>query len=274
VRLAVVPDFEKAAPLLFGRLEEFAGLAPSVMGGMWYRGTSPIGRMSYAFLEKQAQHATAVVRLGNHADGALVARSMLEGLWQMEWALTDPDARSQLWWDFIYVKDWRVLMDRDATGVVVDDERRACVLQRIGLYGDKFKVGKPGKGKSFATNETSYPDPYAKDWHALRVRDLAEAADDLLLYRTAYARFSERHHWDTSDATRSTVKLGQLVFSQAPSAQEYCGVLAISFLCLFRMSRSINDHFARGFDAELQAQLDLWLTAGRDAGLKLSLRSF
>jgi hypothetical protein len=95
--------------------------------------------------EKGAAHAAAdavVLNLKSSPDVALIARAMMEGLCQLQWADRDRATRAQQWRDFVWVHDWRVVRVWRARGVRVSKRSARTVERNLELVAGKFLTKK------------------------------------------------------------------------------------------------------------------------------------
>ena len=105
--------------------QKFANVAMQSCSGARYDQTDDLQVMSLVFLTKQSDHIGSMIRLGEHLDVALVARSMIEGLVQLKWAAQKPQERALRWRAFAFVHDWRLGKELLARNEYVDPEQHA-----------------------------------------------------------------------------------------------------------------------------------------------------
>ena len=226
---------ERALPRLNERLKQLCTVADRVTYRVKFAQTDHFLFMGLIFLGKQIEHAQAIELLGNHPDSELVARSMLEGMWQLKWASLDPEARPLRWRTYSIVLDWRELCDRDAAGIPVDDTTRVEIAQGISEHGGKFMTPRAIAAR---TDGAMLPaDPYVGNWSGKQMRQIAEEIGDHALYKTPYSDFSERHHWDPAGLARGIqVKDGTIGYN-AISPVSRAGALAVAFQSLYESAR-------------------------------------
>jgi hypothetical protein len=251
---------EKNAAHLVSCLERLCLLADSVTAGMTINPDDHFAFLGSCFLSKQIEHAAAVIRLGKHPDGFLVARCMLEGLWQLKWAAKDPQVRAERWKAFAYIHDWRLLQERSARGSATDPEIASAIASGLTKYGEQFVTPSARKAK---LEGRELPDPYEKSWSGWQVRQLAEDAGDIDLYLSAYSDFSERHHWDPAGVASGVSLSGATLVYNGTSTAAKIGAAAVAFQCLFSSAHLLNRHFARQKDAELMDLFDLYISVGK-----------
>ncbi len=204
-------------------LEELVTLVGGAMsqGGTAQR-DDDMGFMTYVFLSKQLDHATGILKLENHPDTQLIARSMLESRCQLLWAYQDPKPRALMWRAFVVIVDWRTLQAQDLRGEMVDATTRSNALRRVGEIGAQFRKARGGTA-----------DAYRREWHPLRsVRAIFEATNSMELYTDLYGPLSEWHHWSPGGAGRAVTHTdGEFVYD-ARSDTMRATALAAAFQCL------------------------------------------
>lgn len=205
-----------------------------------------LGVMAAVFLSKQLDHAVAVLRLGEHPDTALIARSMLEGRCQLIWAAKDPAERPLAWRSSAWIADWRTMRKADDAQEPVADERRAAISRQLEIYGAQFL--KP------SARDTSKPlpnDPYRRAWYPGFVRDLFVATDSLELYNTLYVPFSEWHHWSAAGIGDAVHRSSDGVTYRASAPQKEATALACAFQCLLETALIADDALGLGLAERL-----------------------
>src|SRR5271170_890250 len=75
-------------------------LADESSRGISIREDDDLGFMVTQFLYKQIQHAEALLILEPRRDAGLIARTMIDGLYQLLWTSHDPEERAQRWRSF------------------------------------------------------------------------------------------------------------------------------------------------------------------------------
>lgn len=111
--------------------------------------------MALMYVSKQDEHLRSVrvlIEAGQHRDAWLIARTMLEGWAQLEWALCHQPEGPDEWFWYEAIEDWRQVRKNLASGGAPDDAA-ASVAQGIlnqhgkGYYSaearKKANLGKP-----------------------------------------------------------------------------------------------------------------------------------
>jgi hypothetical protein len=94
--------------------------------------------MLASFAAKQIEHSRSLLKLESSIDTVLIARSMLEGLAQLLWAMKLPRRRPLMWCACAFVLDWRLLQEQRSQGLTVDPEVERKIRRGIRRYGKWF----------------------------------------------------------------------------------------------------------------------------------------
>lgn len=186
-------------------LEELASLA----AGQFSQISDPprhndlYAHMVLTFLGRQTDHAESLIRLGSNRDAVLVARSMIEGLVQLEWASLRPGERARRWWDFQHIDRWRLLRSWYQENLGIDHDTLADAERRARQVGMRYLV-KEQEGNRKAGRPLK-PDPYCQRWYGMSFRDLCRETKTNYSekYVTFYKEFSEWHHWNPGGVARA-----------------------------------------------------------------------
>lgn len=238
-------------PALQRNLRSLVALTPRVFP-VNIRRNSHLRFMLVSFAVKQNEHARSVLRLGSSLDTMLVARSMLEGLCQLLWALKQPRRRPLLWRSFAFVLDWRLLQAQRRAGQSADPsvERHARAgLRRYGLWF----LTKEARQKRTA-GQPLPADPYVRNWYGEREAEIFRDVGAHALLEHAYGPFSEWHHWRPG-------AIGRLVSFNEPtgrfamttsSPSSVATAAACAFQCLWQTMRRLNSRCRLGIGRDLQ----------------------
>jgi hypothetical protein len=251
-------DPERALPLLMQKLEELHALASSVGDITFPRGDA-FGRLTLCFFARQHEHASAIVRLaasGLYRDAGLIARSMMEGLFQLLWTTHDPQVRAARWWEFSAVSSWRKMRKHEESGQPVDVKDREQIekwLRQLGpqFYNDtarrKIAAGKPPK------------DPYCRIWTGHeRYSELFDQMRGKIWRLGTYSALSAWHHWEPEgfgEAIEWNRQTNECNYRE-PSARAGAEALSTAFACLTQTLEVLNQHFQLGLDAKIKALKD------------------
>jgi hypothetical protein len=218
-----------------------------------------IGRNSHlrfmlvSYSIKQFEHSRSLLKLQESIDTVLIARSMLEGLVQLLWAMREPRRRPLMWRTFAFVLDWRLIEKQRAAGVAIDPEVEKHTKWGLRRYGKWFQT-KEAK-RAAATGAPPPTDPYSRNWYGEREAELFRDVGAQALLEGAYAPFSEWHHWRPGaigrlisfDDHNSTFAMSTTDPNSA--AMSY----ATGFQCLWQTMRIVNRLCRLGIGRKLQA---------------------
>jgi hypothetical protein len=157
-----------------------------------------IGRRSHlqfmlaSFAIKQHEHAKSVLKLGMSLDTTLIARSMLEGLSQLLWAMKQPGRRPLMWRAFGCVVDWRLLQHQRAEGYAIDSRVERDIRARLRRY-DHWFLTKTAREARMVGHALPV-DPYVRNWYSERETEIFRDVEGDKLLEYAYGPFSEWHH--------------------------------------------------------------------------------
>lgn len=243
-------------------LEELVAMVRNPLGSGSLSDDNHLGFMAYAFLAKQTDHATGILRLGDHPDSVLIARSMLEGMVQLLWAAKDSPARPLLWRAFAWVVDWRTMRAQEAAGEEVAPEQKAASLQQMKLYGPQFYTG-AAKRKGLR----QYIDPYRRDWYPVSsVRELFAETESISLHDELYVQFAEWHHWSPGAIGHALARLPGTITYNATRASMEARALACAFQCLHHTAVIADHALELGLADRLQG-IAVRMVAGHEKGL-------
>jgi hypothetical protein len=209
------------------------------------------------------EHANAVLRVDLHPDSALVARSSLEGLWQLTWASQDPGSRAIRWRSFAFVRDWRLLREKHEAGLVVAGELKKFIQEGLAAHGEVHLTTTALSRR--AAGRPLPDDPYNQSWHGMAtVRQLAEAIGHLAVYLQPYSRFSDRHHWDFGNVVETLRVDGKKMKWRSLSPARTVVAAVTTFSCYADGTQFLNDYFSlglaeaiRGYRSQLQEVLGI-----------------
>jgi hypothetical protein len=143
-------------PFLRDQARMILVLADESSRGVPIREDDDFGFMAMQFLYKQIQHAESLLTLEPRRDAGLLARTMIDGLYQLLWTSHDPEARARRWRSFAIIHDWRLIQGRLQEGVSVEEV--VIKQNKLGLntFGHLHRIKKLKPGSS---------DPYHRKWY-------------------------------------------------------------------------------------------------------------
>ena len=217
-----------------------------------------IGRISHvrfmlvSFNNKQIEHARSILRLGESLDTMLIARSMLEGLAQLLWAMKEPRRRPLLWRSFTFVLDWRLLRRYRAEGRLVIPEVERHTRAGLRRYGHLFLTKAARKAR--AVGQPLPADPYVQRWYSEHEVEIFSDVGGLTLWEEVYGPFSEWHHWRPGAIGRLvSFDPNAMRFSMTSSSPaQVASALASAFLCLYQTMHLTNRWCRLGIGHQLR----------------------
>lgn len=194
------------------------------------------GRMITYFMHKQLDHAISVTKLDPSMDIILIARTMIEGVGNLTWALEDKGKRVRDWFDYSAVYDYELLERKDENGSYVSQADRTDV-------GSAFK----NLGQTFLTKRGNrHHDNFRR---GVTIADTLKSDPNI---RYLYAYFSDWVHWG-SQSLRTAMHEENTCISYYETNHPYrIPALMTAFNCLHIIFDIANDHFKLGFDTKLQ----------------------
>ena len=105
-------------------INKLVGMVHEIVVSAEYLDDDHLGFMALCFLVRQTNHIQSIVKLIPNRDSILIARSMVEGLYQLLWAAQEPTKRPLKWRVFAYVHDWRLLQKKIACGELIDPNQQ------------------------------------------------------------------------------------------------------------------------------------------------------
>jgi uncharacterized protein DUF5677 len=193
------------------------------------------GFMTVQFLYKQIQHGESVLSLVPRRDAGLIARTMIDGLYQLLWAFQAHEERAKLWRSFSIILDWRLIQGRLREGIPVDEKdirRNEVGLQEFGAL---HRLKKP------KANST---DPYHKRWHGgITLSGMADAVSREL-YDGPYAELSDWEHWGVSGIGESIARENDRVIVNTDSERIAGVALLAAFQCLLQTLEVTDVHLS------------------------------
>jgi hypothetical protein len=208
--------------------------------------------MMVSYAAKQIEHANSLLKLEFSVDTVLIARSMLEGLVQLLWAMKQARRRPLLWRAFALVVDWRLFQQQKSEGQNIDVAAEARTVGRLRGYRRWFLTDKAKK--AIATGKPPPSDPYVKNWYGEREAEIFRDVGAEALYNKLYGPFSEWHHWRIGGFGRlMTFDANTSAYSLTTSDPAMCAsALSVGFQCLWETMRLLNRRFRLGIGRNLR----------------------
>jgi hypothetical protein len=225
----------REVPFLHDQVKKVLALAEEASRSISIEENDDFGFMAAQFLYKQMQHGESVLFLVPRRDAGLIARTMIDGLYQLLWACQAPEQRAKLWRSFSIIHDWRLIQRRLREGIPVDEKdirRNEAGLQELGAL---HRLKRP------TANST---DPYNKRWHGGMT--LSAMADSVSreLYDGPYAELSDWEHWGVSGIGESIARENDRAIANTDSDRIAGVALLAAFQCLLQTLEVADVHLS------------------------------
>ena len=230
-------------PFLRDQARMILALAEESSRGMSVRENDDFGFMAIQCLYKQIQHAEALLILEPRRDAGLIARAMIDGLYQLLWTVHDPDARARRWRSFSIIHDWGLIQGRLREGIPVED---AVIKQNqlaLSTFGDLHRLTKPKPGSS---------DLYYRKWSgSVTLSNMADVVGREL-YDGPYGELSDWEHWGVSGIGESmSRKDGHITVDSNSERGTMLALLAL-FQCVMQTLQVVDIHFSQNLAEKLE----------------------
>jgi hypothetical protein len=223
--------------------------------------------MALSFATKQLEHlrsVRALIAVGSHRDAQLIARTMLEAQGTLRWAFKRAPERTELWFWYGAILDWRQIAKNKSAGIKVDAGDEATLKPFVDLHGPDYYKPNVRKGLEKAQKSgTTYKLPndpwHPTDWTELSARDMFKelGPNDDRLYNSFYRRTSEWGHSGPrailiaadSNQTNAT----EWGAEQFRDDDVQSGVWALGVACesILQSLKVLNAHFSLGREQPL-----------------------
>jgi hypothetical protein len=157
--------------------------------------------MALSFVTKQYEHLRSVrmlIAAELHRDALLIARTMIEGLGRLLWAFNKVPERTDLWFWFGAILDWRQTLKNEAAGMVIDPDDKAELKTWVDKYGPNYYRDNVRKSLDAEKDGTVFDmpdDPWRNDWTPTKIESMFQEVEGTYLYESVYRRTSEWIHW-------------------------------------------------------------------------------
>lgn len=225
----------REVPFLHDQVKKVLALADEASRSISIEENDDFGFMTVQFLYKQMQHGESVLSLVPRRDAGLIARTMIDGLYQLLWAFQAREERAKRWRSFSIIHDWRRIRGQQKLGIPVDEEhiRRTEALLRV--FGNLHRLNKP---------KPNSPDPYHRRWQGgVTLSDMADAVSREL-YDGPYAELSDWEHWGVSGIGESIARENDRVTVDTDSDRIAGVALLAALQCLLQTLEVAEVHLS------------------------------
>jgi hypothetical protein len=265
-----IESARKELPLLDDVAKEFEALAHDMFSPpIAFQTLNGADVMALSFATKQLEHmrsVRALIAAGEYRDAQLIARTMLEAQGTLRWAFNRTPERTELWFWYGAILDWRQMAESKAQGFEVDPADEAELKPYVDQHGPNYyKPRVRQRIEEAQRNGTIYDLPedpwHPTDWTELNVRAMFEELgdEDRRLYDSFYRRTSEWAHSgprailiaaDREQEDAAEWGIDQFTDDDVRSANWALGVACES---LRRTLDVLNAHFSLGYDGRLKS---------------------
>lgn len=231
-------------PFLRDQVEKVLALADNSLRNISIQEDDDLGFMTGQFLCKQMLHAESVLLLVPRLDAGLIARTMIDGLYQLLWTYLEPTERARQWRSFSVIEDWRLNQGRLGEGIPVDEMHIRRVETGLKEFGDLHRI---------KNQNPNSPDPYYKYWRGKT--SLTKMADAVgrELYDGPYAELSDWEHWGVRGIGESISRQDNHITVDSNSDRVADRSLLAAFQCLFQTLGAADAHFSLNITKAVQA---------------------
>jgi hypothetical protein len=233
----------REVPFLLGQVKKALALADNASRSVTIQGNDDFGFMAIQFLYKQMQHAESLLALVPRRDTCLIARTMIDGLYQLLWAFQASEERARLWRSFSIIHDWRMIQGRLRIGIPVaeaDIRRNEAALK---IFGSLHRLRKP---------KANSPDPYQKRWNGGVTLSAIADVVGRELYDGPYAELSDWEHWGVSGIGGAITRENDHVVTDSNSDRIAGLSLLAAFQCLLQTLEVADKHLSLNVTEAIQ----------------------
>jgi len=265
-----IESSRKELPLFVDLTSELEALAHGMFTPpIAYQTDNGADVMALSFATKQLEHlgsVRALIAADLHRDAQLIARTMLEAQGTLRWAFNRAPERTDLWFWYGAILDWREMAKSKAQGFEVDPADEAELKPYVDKHGPnhyKARVRQRiAEARKVGTSYDLPEDPWhPTDWTELNVRAMFEELGDgdRRLYDSFYRRTSEWGHSGPRAiliaADRDREDAAEWGSDQFTDDDVRSGNWALGVACesLLRSLDVLNAHFSLGYDDRLKS---------------------
>lgn len=225
------PDASRDLLIHVDRFRRLLSLVVDQFGALRYPAEDDYAFMALCFLSKQVEHSHSIILLREHRDATLIARTMIEGVVQLQWARKARAKRGLQWRAFALISDWRLLQARRQPGEAHDPEMESNIERALQLHGDHFLTK---KARDARTQGQPMPaDPYFTTWRCgTSLRDIFAESDLRSVYKGHYDRISDWHHWGVTSLGAALRRQGNYVHYSPVSIEDAVTAIELAFHAL------------------------------------------
>lgn len=211
------------------------------------KGNDNFGFFLICYLYKLNQHMDSIRKLCPSPDTQLVARTMIETLIQMLWVAQNPEERSAIWRNYVFIEDWNTLQDMLNRGIPISQTVHAMIE-------DSYEAKK--------TDYLTKKKQVYRDWKkGVKIHQMADDVKAGDLYSVLYSGFSDWVHGGPVSLARQVEFTDNLeLFLDGNNIQHFVNAsFSAAFQCMFQGLQVCTQHFSLGLDEQLQSIYDRYI---------------
>jgi hypothetical protein len=240
----------REVPFLREQAKMILALADESSRGILVREDDDFGFMAMQFLYKQIQHAEALLMLEPRRDAGLIARTMIDGLYQLLWTTHEPETRAQLWRSFSIIHDWRLIQGRLKEGIPVED----TIIKQNELSLKTF-----GHIHLLQKTKTGSADPYHRKWSGTNLSEMANVVGREM-YDGPYGELSDWEHWGVSGIGESISRKDSHLTVDSNTWRGTMLALLGLFMCVVQTLQVVDLHFSLKLTEKLEQMINTFRT--------------
>ena len=230
------------------------GASRLLMVGDWgyekFEAQSRVAKAMQAYVRGQGFTTEALLMLEPRRDAGLIARTMIDGLYQLLWTTHQPEVRAQRWRTFSIIYDWRLIQGRLKEGIPVEDEIIKQNELALKTFGHIHLLKKPKAGSV---------DPYHRKWSGTTLSEMANVAGREM-YDGPYSELSDWEHWGVAGIGESiSRKDGHLTVDSNTWRGTMLALLAL-FMCVIQTLQVVDLHCSLGLTEKLEQRISTFRT--------------
>ena len=185
---------------------------------------------------------------------------MFEGLAQLKWTAQDAEARAHLWRGYIFIEEWRQMMEAERNGVSTDDVNKEAINDFIADHGGEYLSRKTEKRDE--NGQSRKADPYRRWWYNSDIASIFEQVQAKVVYDRIYRESSNLVHWNVSAIGHALHFDSNVSHYNENDARSAATALNAGFQALFECLSVLNAHHNLGLNDQLdniiEAKLSSW----------------
>ncbi len=232
----------REVPFLNDQVQKVLALADKSARGVSLKEEDDFGFMTAQFLYKQMQHAQSVLDLVPRRDAGLVARTMIDGLYQLLWTSQEAEERARRWRSFAIIHDWRLIQGRLRVGFPVPEAEVSRNAAGLKEFGNLHRI-----------KNSNSTDPFHRNCRGgVKLSDMANSLGREL-YDHPYDEFSDWEHWGVSGIGHSMSRQDGHITINPDCDRVADQSLLAAFQCLLQTLEVADAHLSLSITGNIQA---------------------